>query len=388
MWDQLEYDVIIIGAGIGGLVCGNYLAQSGKKVLILEKNNFAGGCCSSFVRDGFLFDTCAHYFTQLGENNFLQNILYDLKIYNKKDYVRFDPIGILYSEGKQYVLKRDLTENRHYFKMLFPGERVDDFFALIEDEFMHQYLRYRDCTFQEVLNEYFSNDQIKIIFRTMVIATGVVPKKLSAVYALNFIKSKLQDGAFYPYGGMQKFSDRLADKFRQNKGNILFNARVKKIMSKGANVYAAIDEKGKEYRTKMIVGNISPVRMSKLIKSSRLAIALRSNFTGSILTYSAFTVNLVLKKKMHAFSSQTTRFFSFGKICEIHDGWFPKNIATNKFPGFACTRSIPHKGTPAGKNHSVSLRAIAPYRKKNFWIRHKDRLANGMIDDLNAVIPG
>lgn len=34
-----NYDAIIIGAGIGGLVAGNILAKNGQKVLILEKNH-------------------------------------------------------------------------------------------------------------------------------------------------------------------------------------------------------------------------------------------------------------------------------------------------------------------------------------------------------------
>ena len=34
-----KFDFVIIGAGISGLICGCYLAKSGFKVLIVEKNN-------------------------------------------------------------------------------------------------------------------------------------------------------------------------------------------------------------------------------------------------------------------------------------------------------------------------------------------------------------
>ncbi len=51
-----EYDVIIIGAGIGGLTCGCYLAKAGMKVLIVEQHSKVGGCCTSFKRKGFTFD--------------------------------------------------------------------------------------------------------------------------------------------------------------------------------------------------------------------------------------------------------------------------------------------------------------------------------------------
>ena len=48
MSDKIDskYDVIIIGAGIGGLVCGCYLAKAGMKVLIVEKNAKPGGYCT------------------------------------------------------------------------------------------------------------------------------------------------------------------------------------------------------------------------------------------------------------------------------------------------------------------------------------------------------
>ena len=48
-----KYDVIIIGAGIGGLTCGCYLAKAGLKVLIIEQHNKPGGYCTSFERKGY-----------------------------------------------------------------------------------------------------------------------------------------------------------------------------------------------------------------------------------------------------------------------------------------------------------------------------------------------
>ena len=46
------FDAIIIGAGIGGLSAGNFLAKYNKKVLILEKHNIPGGFITYFKRFG------------------------------------------------------------------------------------------------------------------------------------------------------------------------------------------------------------------------------------------------------------------------------------------------------------------------------------------------
>lgn len=49
-------DAIIIGSGIGGLGLGVLLAKVGKKVLVLEQHDRAGGCCHTFTEKGFEFD--------------------------------------------------------------------------------------------------------------------------------------------------------------------------------------------------------------------------------------------------------------------------------------------------------------------------------------------
>ena len=51
-----EYDVIVIGAGVGGLTCGALLAKEGLSVLVAEQHSKPGGYCTSFRRKGFTFD--------------------------------------------------------------------------------------------------------------------------------------------------------------------------------------------------------------------------------------------------------------------------------------------------------------------------------------------
>ena len=50
------HDVVIVGAGISGLRCALELETAGVDYLILEKNAFVGGRCSSSISDGFILD--------------------------------------------------------------------------------------------------------------------------------------------------------------------------------------------------------------------------------------------------------------------------------------------------------------------------------------------
>jgi phytoene dehydrogenase-like protein len=67
-----KFDAIIIGSGMGGLNAACYLTLEGKKVLILEKNNFIGGRCSSFKKKSYTVDYGIHAFA-FGKNGPLHN---------------------------------------------------------------------------------------------------------------------------------------------------------------------------------------------------------------------------------------------------------------------------------------------------------------------------
>ena len=70
----------MIGSGVGGLTAAAVLAKLGKKVLVLEQNDQAGGLCQTFTKEGFEFDSGEISFVKLNNFNCTKDILNILNV--------------------------------------------------------------------------------------------------------------------------------------------------------------------------------------------------------------------------------------------------------------------------------------------------------------------
>lgn len=70
-----ECDVVVIGAGMGGLTSAALLSKAGLRVCVLEMADYPGGYLAGFRRRGFVFDTAIHWLNQCGPKGAVRRVL-------------------------------------------------------------------------------------------------------------------------------------------------------------------------------------------------------------------------------------------------------------------------------------------------------------------------
>src|SRR5256886_6999153 len=117
-----SYDAIVIGAGIGGLICANLLAREGLSVLLTEQHYMVGGYCSTFRRKGYTFDAATHFYPLLGNPSTITGkLLLDLGVTN--GWVKMDPVDHFhFLDGSNFAVPADFDIYLAKLKSEFPEE--------------------------------------------------------------------------------------------------------------------------------------------------------------------------------------------------------------------------------------------------------------------------
>ena len=131
-------DAIVIGSGMGGLTVAALLAKVGKRVLVLEQHDQAGGCCHVFVEKGFEFDVGIHYIGEMRDGT-LSRILVDQLTEGKLQWEPLDDVYDTVAIGEQYQRRYPIYSGRERLKAAlirkFPKEEkaIRKYFDLVKD---------------------------------------------------------------------------------------------------------------------------------------------------------------------------------------------------------------------------------------------------------------
>ncbi len=410
-----DYDVVVIGAGCGGLTAGALLARQGRSVLVLEQGELLGGCCSTFQREGFHFDVGASIvevihgieeaFRMLG-TTFQQEV----------ELVTCDPVlssilddGTrvnypLSSEGTAETISRidprdgegwrrfaetfseflRITTRGGFFTS--PANTGADMLRIFRR--MPALLKYGPfftSSYEDILKRFFRNPRVLSTMAFQSWYLGLPPGLAPGVFAL--LPYSEHEGVYYPRGGMIAIPQalkRCGEKFGME---VRMNSRVSKVLVRGGRACGVALADGEEITSRVVVSNINAKTLYlEMIGEEHLPWLARRGVRSYQYSISVPMLYLGLDyppplEAHHSMIAVTME--------EMNDYWWNrhlKGLLPERQFGLICwpTRSDPSLA-PEGK-HALNVIFIGPYQLKGSdWDREKGRFIEESIDYLQGT---
>lgn len=378
-----EYDVIIIGAGIGGVVCGCYLAKAGKKVLIMERTQSPGGYCKSFRKSGLTFDACVHSLESLRPEGYLGRLFRDLQI-EREDVLRNNPSNIVITPNHKVFIWNDLNKTISGLQAQFPLEsaNIEKFILSITQGSIYQlYRKIGVRTYSDVLEENFSSHELKEIFKMFLGCLYEPSYDISAFTAISAIREYVFDGGYYMRGGVGSLANVLTKKFKQFGGDMMLGSPVDEIVLRGKTVEGVRLKDDGTFRSKIVVSNCGVSQtFFNLIGKDQQDKDFIKKVSSVIVSKSALIVYLGLKQKRCDMDS-----FHYTNSMNVDEIFASKEPSFSRIYVICSSPTNYEKSTKDGKQ-SIVLFSGVPYMNKTYWSQNKKRYAENLIRNVEAVI--
>ncbi len=280
---EKNFDVIVIGSGIGGLTAALTVATRGRRVLLLEAGKQFGGYLNPFQRRAYSFDPGLHYIGECGPDGAFTHILETLGIADDVHFRELSPDGFdrLVFPGYEVNMPKGADRYHERLRADFPHERrgLEKFFDLLQrlhealpainsirgirsalaaSKHLPFLLRYIRATFGEMLDSIISDPLLKAVLAAQGGDVGLPPGKASALLSLGLLDHYLQ-GAYFPIGGSRALRDAFIKGLEKKGGTALRNAPVARILLDNGRVSGVRCRNGDEYTAPTIISNADAV---------------------------------------------------------------------------------------------------------------------------------
>ncbi|MBZ4188762.1 phytoene desaturase family protein [Niabella beijingensis] len=329
------FDTLIIGSGLGGLLCGSILAKQGHKVCVIEKNKQLGGNLQTFSRNKQLFDTGVHYIGGLDKGQNLHQIFKYVGIMDRlrieKMDTDFDHI-LIGNDPKTYVQSQGYGSFIKNLVADFPEEetaitRYCDLVKEVCSRFPLYHLTLDDTiskdavlglSAKETISALTSNKKLQAVLAgNNLLYSGVAEKTPFHVHAL-IVNSYIESSWKCIDGGSQ-IAKLLAAEIRKHQGTIIRNCAVEKIVETGGIISHVETEDGQVICARHFISNISPAETLNRTSSHLLKAAYRNRISSQPNTVASFSLYGVLEPGTIACPNHNYYFHKEGALWHLND---------------------------------------------------------------------
>jgi len=223
----MKYDVIIIGAGLGGLTAGAKLAKEGKKVLVIEQHSKPGGCATTFRRGVYTMEVGLHEMDGPSPRDMKTRIFTELEVFDNVDFIKIPEFYHFVNDHVKITIPHDPSEAKRILNEKFPEE------ASGIEAYFHQILnpkrkpvageQIKDISLGEFLDSVIRNDDLKLLLLGNLGYFHDDPYSISLNYYSVAQGSYFNGGASFIRGGSQKLSDHFANYITKHGGEVVLN---------------------------------------------------------------------------------------------------------------------------------------------------------------------
>ena len=254
--DRDSWDVIVVGAGIGGLTTAALLAKRGLGVLVVDQHYVAGGNATVFKRPGFEFDVGLHYIGQCERGLFPRALAAagaDPVVFRAMDPDAFDTVVL---RDLEFGVPRGIERYRLRLVDAFPSEKsgIDRYIGYLLQQKQIEpalarpsrlpgallrsplVLRHGSGTLGAFLDTCTRDPALRTVLAAESGDYAEPPSRASLALHAGLMLHYLDEGGFYPEGGGQVMSDRLAEAIERHGGKLLLSSRVSRILVENGRV--------------------------------------------------------------------------------------------------------------------------------------------------------
>jgi phytoene desaturase len=404
-----RYDVVVVGAGLGGLSAAACLARAGSSVLVVERQDGPGGNAHAFARGAYTFDPAIHITAHGFNVEFLSWYLEAVGADERVDLMLLDPLYSVEVDGERFsypVGEGPLTE---YFVDLFPSEAkgIRAYFEVCADttresqappprvavkdlESMMAALpllfKYRTQTLAEVIAEFVADPHARSLLGAQWPYMGLPPSKLSFLTGTGVWMALMEQGPVYVRGSFQKLADGLAWAIEERGGEILYERTVTGIRVDGEAVTGVVLDDGREIRAGSVVSNADavqtlehmvgvehlPERYVKRLRRMKPSVS-------AVMVYSACTLPVEE-------SGLASEVFVY-EHWDHDETW--ADVGAGRLGGMWLSVPTLHDSSlaPEGE-HLVMLTSLMPYDIGEPWSGAKQRYQELLVDRVDKLLPG